>query len=336
MLCLQFIGDGLRDAFDPRQKRIPKRKDLEVDEQHDPWRGCRHEHGPPVDVGFGPAARAQSDRSGTGSGRRRRRPRAPRHRRPAWSTCHVHRRPVRAPAGGRRGSRRRAARSQLAAIISGGVGRTARRQVAGPDAAERRRAGRQVQRGRGGVARLGGFSAPGAAGAAHAVNRPYAVIERQRVLRVDGLDRRPRAGRSCGSRSRAARRRRRPPTSGRQNTAQHAPAEQQQPRRHVERRRPAAADQPAPTVATAHRAPTTMLSTRPNVGRNTWRTGHRASPARSGARPVAPRPLTVPSGRKDAHRPMNSAAPPRARTHSRPVGAHLTSTSGSTAPGTRP
>ena len=29
VLCLQFIGDGLRDAFDPRQKRIPKRKDLE-------------------------------------------------------------------------------------------------------------------------------------------------------------------------------------------------------------------------------------------------------------------------------------------------------------------
>jgi hypothetical protein len=27
VLCLQFIGDGLRDAFDPRQKRIPKRKD---------------------------------------------------------------------------------------------------------------------------------------------------------------------------------------------------------------------------------------------------------------------------------------------------------------------
>jgi ABC-type dipeptide/oligopeptide/nickel transport system permease subunit len=30
VLCLQFIGDGLRDAFDPRQKRIPKRKDLEA------------------------------------------------------------------------------------------------------------------------------------------------------------------------------------------------------------------------------------------------------------------------------------------------------------------
>ncbi|MEM8618825.1 MAG: ABC transporter permease [Actinomycetota bacterium] len=29
VLCLQFIGDGLRDAFDPRQKRIPSRKDLE-------------------------------------------------------------------------------------------------------------------------------------------------------------------------------------------------------------------------------------------------------------------------------------------------------------------
>lgn len=28
VLCLQFIGDGLRDAFDPRQKRIPKYKDL--------------------------------------------------------------------------------------------------------------------------------------------------------------------------------------------------------------------------------------------------------------------------------------------------------------------
>jgi peptide/nickel transport system permease protein len=29
VLCLQFIGDGLRDAFDPRQKRIPRFKDLE-------------------------------------------------------------------------------------------------------------------------------------------------------------------------------------------------------------------------------------------------------------------------------------------------------------------
>jgi peptide/nickel transport system permease protein len=29
VLCLQFVGDGLRDAFDPRQKRIPKFKDLE-------------------------------------------------------------------------------------------------------------------------------------------------------------------------------------------------------------------------------------------------------------------------------------------------------------------
>ena len=35
VLCLQFIGDGLRDAFDPRQKRIPKRKDLEsADDRH--------------------------------------------------------------------------------------------------------------------------------------------------------------------------------------------------------------------------------------------------------------------------------------------------------------
>ena len=33
VLCLQFVGDGLRDAFDPRQKRIPKRKDLEREEQ---------------------------------------------------------------------------------------------------------------------------------------------------------------------------------------------------------------------------------------------------------------------------------------------------------------
>lgn len=33
VLSLQFIGDGLRDAFDPRQKRIPKRKDLGVDEE---------------------------------------------------------------------------------------------------------------------------------------------------------------------------------------------------------------------------------------------------------------------------------------------------------------
>lgn len=29
VLCLQFIGDGLRDAYDPRQKRIPRRKDLD-------------------------------------------------------------------------------------------------------------------------------------------------------------------------------------------------------------------------------------------------------------------------------------------------------------------
>ena len=28
VLCLNFIGDGLRDAFDPRQKRIPKARDL--------------------------------------------------------------------------------------------------------------------------------------------------------------------------------------------------------------------------------------------------------------------------------------------------------------------
>lgn len=29
-LCINFIGDGLRDAFDPRQKRIPKKKQLEA------------------------------------------------------------------------------------------------------------------------------------------------------------------------------------------------------------------------------------------------------------------------------------------------------------------
>jgi ABC-type dipeptide/oligopeptide/nickel transport system permease subunit len=29
VLCLQFIGDGLRDAFDPRQKRVPKRKHID-------------------------------------------------------------------------------------------------------------------------------------------------------------------------------------------------------------------------------------------------------------------------------------------------------------------
>jgi ABC-type dipeptide/oligopeptide/nickel transport system permease subunit len=28
VLCLNFMGDGLRDAFDPRQKRIPKARDL--------------------------------------------------------------------------------------------------------------------------------------------------------------------------------------------------------------------------------------------------------------------------------------------------------------------
>jgi len=27
-LCVNFIGDGLRDAFDPRQKRIPKDRQL--------------------------------------------------------------------------------------------------------------------------------------------------------------------------------------------------------------------------------------------------------------------------------------------------------------------
>ena len=35
VLCLQFIGDGLRDAFDPRQKRIPKFKDLERSDEDD-------------------------------------------------------------------------------------------------------------------------------------------------------------------------------------------------------------------------------------------------------------------------------------------------------------
>jgi peptide/nickel transport system permease protein len=30
VLCIQFIGDGLRDAFDPRQKRVPKQKDLKT------------------------------------------------------------------------------------------------------------------------------------------------------------------------------------------------------------------------------------------------------------------------------------------------------------------
>ena len=33
VLCIQFIGDGLRDAFDPRQKRIPKQKDLKQAEE---------------------------------------------------------------------------------------------------------------------------------------------------------------------------------------------------------------------------------------------------------------------------------------------------------------
>ena len=28
VLCLNFVGDGLRDAFDPRQRRIPKARDL--------------------------------------------------------------------------------------------------------------------------------------------------------------------------------------------------------------------------------------------------------------------------------------------------------------------
>jgi peptide/nickel transport system permease protein len=30
VLCLNFIGDGLRDAFDPRQRRIPKARDLRM------------------------------------------------------------------------------------------------------------------------------------------------------------------------------------------------------------------------------------------------------------------------------------------------------------------
>lgn len=29
VLCINFIGDGLRDAFDPRQKRVPKPRDLD-------------------------------------------------------------------------------------------------------------------------------------------------------------------------------------------------------------------------------------------------------------------------------------------------------------------
>jgi peptide/nickel transport system permease protein len=36
VLCIQFIGDGLRDAFDPRQKRVPKQKDLREVEGDDP------------------------------------------------------------------------------------------------------------------------------------------------------------------------------------------------------------------------------------------------------------------------------------------------------------
>ncbi len=35
VLCIQFIGDGLRDAFDPRQKRIPSRQDLKKGDQSD-------------------------------------------------------------------------------------------------------------------------------------------------------------------------------------------------------------------------------------------------------------------------------------------------------------
>ncbi len=33
VLCLNFMGDGLRDAFDPRQKRIPKARDLRKSRQ---------------------------------------------------------------------------------------------------------------------------------------------------------------------------------------------------------------------------------------------------------------------------------------------------------------
>ena len=39
VLCIQFIGDGLRDAFDPRQKRIPKQKDLKEAEAGHPADG---------------------------------------------------------------------------------------------------------------------------------------------------------------------------------------------------------------------------------------------------------------------------------------------------------
>jgi ABC-type dipeptide/oligopeptide/nickel transport system permease subunit len=41
VLCLQFIGDGLRDAFDPRQKRVPKRKELEQERPRDPGETTR-------------------------------------------------------------------------------------------------------------------------------------------------------------------------------------------------------------------------------------------------------------------------------------------------------
>ena len=160
VLCLQFIGDGLRDAFDPRQKRIPKRKDLE--------RGD---------------ARADAERSprrpttGRRLSRRDVRPSSAddAERRPAptptasVSTCQ-RTGPARARAADRRGGRRRAAApsdrgSSSAALARRRVdgrspGRIARRLDARLPAGARCRA-RRARRPR----------APGA-GAAHAVNAP--------------------------------------------------------------------------------------------------------------------------------------------------------------------
>lgn len=45
-LCVNFIGDGLRDAFDPRQRRIPSRRSMERASA----RAKRRDNQPPADV----------------------------------------------------------------------------------------------------------------------------------------------------------------------------------------------------------------------------------------------------------------------------------------------
>ena len=127
VLCLQFIGDGLRDAFDPRQKRIPKRKDLE------PGRGVDEPAAETSPMhGRGSATLARSEQ------RRQRRPARSRTRR---RSDRCRRASVtaagRTRAAGRPGDRRRAAppmRRTTAAARPTAVG-----QVAGSDRCRPRR-----------------------------------------------------------------------------------------------------------------------------------------------------------------------------------------------------